>query len=79
MTVSKISSENELRSLYVTVGFYAIIVIIKLIAYFSTHADLQIKVAAGITIEEANSTARIVRQRVQSELNCLFCSIHPEP
>ena len=29
--------DNELRSLYMTVGVYAIIVIIKLIAYFTTH------------------------------------------
>src|SRR5512137_3213026 len=30
-------ADNETRSLYLTVGFYAIIVVIKLIAYFSTH------------------------------------------
>jgi len=43
------------------------------------HVDLQIKVASGISIDEANSIARKVRQRVQSETNCLYCSVHPEP
>lgn len=43
------------------------------------HVDLQIKVASGISIDEANSIARKVRQRIQSETNCLYCSVHPEP
>jgi cation diffusion facilitator family transporter len=43
------------------------------------HVDLQIKVAPGITIDTANATARVVRQRVQTEMNCLYCSVHPEP
>src|SRR5512135_2490044 len=33
----RLPADKEIRSLYLTVGFYAIIVIIKLIAYFSTH------------------------------------------
>ncbi len=37
MANSHHSPEKEIRSLVMTVGFYAIIVIIKLIAYFSTH------------------------------------------
>lgn len=37
MAKSQDSPKKEIRSLYITVGFYAIIVIIKLIAYFSTH------------------------------------------
>lgn len=37
MTKSTVSPEKEIRSLYITVIFYAIIVIIKLVAYFSTH------------------------------------------
>jgi cation diffusion facilitator family transporter len=45
----------------------------------SIHVDLQIKVASGITIDAANSIARSVRQRVQIEVNCLYCSVHPEP
>jgi divalent metal cation (Fe/Co/Zn/Cd) transporter len=43
------------------------------------HVDLQIKVAPGITIDAANAIARVVRQRVQTEMNCLYCSVHPEP
>src|SRR4030066_2334718 len=31
------SPDKEIHSLYMTVGFYAIIIIIKLIAYFSSH------------------------------------------
>ncbi len=45
----------------------------------SIHVDLQIKVASGITIDTANAIARSVRQRVQTEMNCLYCSVHPEP
>ncbi len=45
----------------------------------SIHVDLQIKVASGISIDEANSIARSVRQRIQAEMNCLYCSVHPEP
>ncbi len=45
----------------------------------SIHVDLQIKVASGITIDEANVIARTVRQRIQAETNCLYCSVHPEP
>jgi ferrous-iron efflux pump FieF len=30
-------ADKEIRSLYMTVGLYAVIVIVKLIAYFSTH------------------------------------------
>lgn len=45
----------------------------------SIHVDLQIKVASGITIDAANAIARSVRQRVQTEINCLYCSVHPEP
>lgn len=45
----------------------------------SIHVDLQIKVASGITIDAANTIARSVRQRVQTEVNCLYCSVHPEP
>ncbi|HEX9092232.1 MAG TPA: cation diffusion facilitator family transporter, partial [Anaerolineales bacterium] len=37
MTKANADRMNEIRSLYITVGIYAIIVIIKLIAYFSTH------------------------------------------
>ena len=43
------------------------------------HVDLQIKVAPGITVDEANIIARNVRQRVQAEVNCLYCSVHAEP
>lgn len=43
------------------------------------HADIQIKVATGITIDAANEIARNVRQRVQSEVDCLYCSVHSEP
>ena len=45
----------------------------------SIHVDLQVKVATGITIDAANLIARAVRQRVQAELDCLYCSVHPEP
>jgi len=45
----------------------------------SIHVDLQIKVTSGITIDAANAIARSVRQRVQTEINCLYCSVHPEP
>ncbi len=45
----------------------------------SIHVDLQIKVASGISIDEANRIARSVRQRIQDEMNCLYCSVHPEP
>ncbi len=45
----------------------------------SIHIDLQVKVASGITIDEANRIARTVRQRIQAEMNCLYCSVHPEP
>jgi cation diffusion facilitator family transporter len=45
----------------------------------SIHADIQIKVTSGITIDAANAIARVVRQRVESELGCLYCSVHPEP
>ena len=45
----------------------------------SIHADIQIKVATGITIDAANEIARNVRQRVQSEVDCLYCSVHSEP
>jgi len=45
----------------------------------SIHVDLQIKVASGITIDAANAIARSVRQHVQTEMNCLYCSVHPEP
>jgi cation diffusion facilitator family transporter len=37
MAQPKISSDKEMRSMVLTVGFYAIIMAIKLIAYFSTH------------------------------------------
>jgi ferrous-iron efflux pump FieF len=37
MTQPKITSDKEIRSMLLTVGFYAIIMVIKLIAYFSTH------------------------------------------
>jgi cation diffusion facilitator family transporter len=45
----------------------------------SIHVDLQVKVIPGISIDAANDIARTVRQRVQSETNCLYCSVHPEP
>jgi cation diffusion facilitator family transporter len=45
----------------------------------SVHVDLQIKVASGITIDAANAIAGSVRQRVQTEMKCLYCSVHPEP
>jgi ferrous-iron efflux pump FieF len=45
----------------------------------SIHVDLQVKVASGISIDAANAIARSVRQRVQTEMNCLYCSVHPEP
>ena len=45
----------------------------------SIHADIQIKVDSGITIDAANAIARVVRQHVESELGCLYCSVHPEP
>jgi ferrous-iron efflux pump FieF len=37
MTHSKATPEKEIRSLYMTFGVYAVIVLIKLVAYFSTH------------------------------------------
>ena len=37
MTKPHLSPDKEIRSLYMTVGFYAIIIVIKLIAYFSSH------------------------------------------
>jgi cation diffusion facilitator family transporter len=43
------------------------------------HVDMQIRVASGITIEAANEISRAVRQRVQTEVNCVYCSIHAEP
>ena len=45
----------------------------------SIHVDLQVKVTSGISIDAANAIARSVRQRIQSEMNCLYCSVHPEP
>ncbi len=45
----------------------------------SIHVDLQVKVASGITIDAANAIARTVRQRIQAEMNCLYCSVHAEP
>ncbi len=45
----------------------------------SVHVDFQIKVASGITIDEANTIARSVRQKVQAEMGCLYCSVHAEP
>ncbi|HSB65253.1 MAG TPA: cation diffusion facilitator family transporter [Anaerolineales bacterium] len=45
----------------------------------SIHVDVQIKVASGISIDAANTIARKVRQRIQDEINCLYCSVHPEP
>jgi cation diffusion facilitator family transporter len=45
----------------------------------SIHVDIQIKVESGITIDAAHEIARAVRQRIQSETNCLYCSVHPEP
>ena len=45
----------------------------------SIHVDLQVKVASGISIDAANGIARTVRQRIQAEMNCLYCSVHPEP
>jgi len=45
----------------------------------SIHVDLQIKVSSGISIDAANAIARSVRQRIQTEMNCLYCSVHPEP
>ena len=45
----------------------------------SIHVDLQVKVASGISIDDANTIARAVRQRVQKEMNYLYCSVHPEP
>ncbi len=45
----------------------------------SIHVDLQVKVASGISIDDANAIARSVSQRVQKETNCLYCSVHPEP
>ena len=45
----------------------------------SIHADIQIKVDSGISIDAANAIARVVRQRVETELGCLYCSVHPEP
>ena len=45
----------------------------------SIHADIQIKVDSGISIDAANAIARVVRQHVESELGCLYCSVHPEP
>ncbi len=37
MTKPHLTPDKEIRSLCMTVGFYAIIIIIKLIAYFSSH------------------------------------------
>jgi ferrous-iron efflux pump FieF len=45
----------------------------------SVHVDLQIKVASGISIDAANAIARQVRQRIQAQTGCLYCSVHPEP
>jgi ferrous-iron efflux pump FieF len=45
----------------------------------SIHVDLEIKVASGITIEEANEVVSEVRQRVLSETNCIYCSVRPRP
>jgi cation diffusion facilitator family transporter len=45
----------------------------------AVHVDVQIKVESGITIDAANAIARAVRQCVQTETNCLYCSVHPEP
>lgn len=45
----------------------------------SIHVDLQVKVASGIIIDAANNIARLVRQRVQSEMDCIYCSVHAEP
>ena len=43
------------------------------------HVDLQVKVTPGISIEAANIIARNVRKRIQTEMNCIYCSVHPEP
>jgi len=45
----------------------------------SIHVDLEIKVAPGITIEEANEVVSKVRQRVLNETNCIYCSVRPRP
>ncbi len=45
----------------------------------SIHVDLQVKVTSGITVDVANTIARNVRQRVQADMNCLYCSVHAEP
>ncbi len=45
----------------------------------SIHVDLQIKVTSGITIDAANDIARTVRRRIQAEMSCQYCSVHPEP
>jgi cation diffusion facilitator family transporter len=45
----------------------------------SIHVDIKIKVGSGITIDAAHAIARDVRLRIQSETNCLYCSVHPEP
>jgi divalent metal cation (Fe/Co/Zn/Cd) transporter len=45
----------------------------------SIHVELQVNVASGISIDTANAKACTVCQRVQSEMNCLDCSVHPEP
>jgi len=38
----------------------------------SIHVDMQVKVASGITIDAGNNIARLVRQRVKSEMDCIY-------
>lgn len=45
----------------------------------SIHVDLEIKVAPGITIEQANEVVSKVRQRVLNQTNCIYCSVRPRP
>lgn len=45
----------------------------------SIHVDIQIIVGSGITIDDAHVIARTVRERIQSQTNCLYCSVHSEP
>jgi cation diffusion facilitator family transporter len=45
----------------------------------SIHVDLQVKLTPGITIDATNTITRTVRVHIQSEMNCLYCSVHPEP
>jgi cation diffusion facilitator family transporter len=43
------------------------------------HIDLQVRVAPGITIEQASEIAQNVRDAIMSGVDCQFCIVRPVP